>query len=223
MNKNNPINSVYLLALALASLMFYVNSFYEALVFTVVVVAVFLFAISVVSMIEKIADKHVKFLTYALVSAALVTILKVIFQFVNIGFIVIMSNYIDIAIVPLLLIGIIPIYFEDSFSVKQFFATAFLMCICFVLMTTIFGLITEIAGYGSILDVSLGFEGLEFFALPHGKLLVIAVLTILFNVVRRTYLKRTRRYRMLVERYKIQIREIQSSEKSRKQREGGEN
>ena len=51
MNKNNPINSVYLLALALASLMFYVNSFYEALVFTVVVVAVFLFAISVVSMI----------------------------------------------------------------------------------------------------------------------------------------------------------------------------
>ena len=221
MNKNNPINSVYLLALACASMVLYVNSFYETLVYAVTIFGVFLFAISVVSMIEKIADKNVKFFAYALICAALITILKVVFQYVNISLIVIMSKSIDIAIVPCLLIGIVPIYFEDSLSVKQYFISAILMSVGVVLMLGVFGMITEILGYGSFLDKSLGFKGVEFFALPHGKFIVIALITVIINLFRRAYLKHVRHYRMIVDKYKIQIREIRSTEQRRIEAEGG--
>lgn len=222
MNKNNPINSVYLVALACVSLIGFVNSFYQALVFTVVVVGVFLFAISVVSMIEKIADKHVKFLAFSIICAALITVLKVVFKYVNFELVVVMAETIEIAIIPCMLIGSVPIYFEDSMSVKQYFVSALLMSLCTIVLLVAYGAITEVVAYGKILEYSLGFNGIEFFKMAYGKLIVIALLTILVNMVRRLYLKRTRRYQMLVEKYKIQIKEIRSSAQRQKEIKGGE-
>ena len=223
MNKNNPINSVYLAALACVSLMTFINSFYEALIFAVVVVGVFLFAISIVSMIEKIADKHVKFLAFALICAALITLLKVAFKYVNIQLVVLVSNTIDMAIIPCLLIGVVPIYFEDSLSVKQYFVSALLIGVGLVVILLTFGLFTEVVGYGTILDKSIGFDGIEFFTMPYGKMMVIGLFAIPMNMVRRAYLKRVRKYQMLVEKYKIHIREIRSSAQRQKQdKKGGQ-
>jgi len=221
MNKNNPINSIYLLALACASLITFINSVTEALVYAVTVVSVFLFAICIVSMIEKIADKHVKFFVYALISSALITVLKIVFQYVNVELIVTMSKSIDIAIVPCLLIGIIPIYFEDSLSVKQYFITSLVMAGCALLMFTLFGFVIDLVGRGIVIETSLNFKGIEFFMMPYGKLIIIAFITILFNIVRRTYLINNRKFNMLVEKYKIQIREIRSSNQRKEEAEGG--
>lgn len=211
MNKNNPVNSVYLTALAVASLVMFIDSLYQALVFTVVVVSVFLFATCIVAMIEKIADKNVRFLVFALICSGLITILKVVFQYVNIELVVLMSEQINIAVVPCLLIGIVPIYFEDTLSVKQFFTTSLMMCVCVVVMLLTFGAAVEVIGYGSIIDKSIGAFGVEFFKMPYGKFLIIALLTVACNMVRRAYLKSSRKYRMMVEKYKIEIREIRSS------------
>ena len=222
MNKNNPINSVYLIALACASLITVVGSLYEALVFSVVVIVVFLISISIVSMIEKIADKHVKFITFALISAALITVLKVVFEYVNLKLIVVLAETIDFAILPCLLIGIVPIYFEDALSVKEYFSTAFLMCITCLLMFGLYGAIHEILAYGKIANVSLGFEGYMFFRMSYGSLIIIATLAIIFNICRRAYLKNSRKFNMLVEKYKIQIREIRDTEeKMKKEQKGG--
>lgn len=225
MQKNNPINSVYLIALAVASLILYVNSLLEAAVFAVCIIATFLIGISIVSMIEKVADKHVRFLIYSLIAAAVLTILKVTAKYINVVEIVAIAEIIDIAIVPCMLLAIVPIYFEEDFSVKQYFGNALLTCLGLALMLAFYGSITEIAGYGSILGFSLGFEGLEFFAMPYGNFMVIACVAILFNIVRRTSIKRQRSYRNLVEQYKIQIREIQDSalrDKAMNKKEGGD-
>lgn len=212
MNKNNPINAVYLIALASISLTSFISSFYEALVYAIVIISVFLFSISVVSMIEKIADKHVKFLAFALICSALITILKIVFQYVNIQQIVLMADTLDISIVPCLLIAIVPIYFEDSLSVKQFFSSALLISLGMLLLIGLFGLTVEMVGFGKVIGKSLGFNGVAFFTQPFGKFIIIALITVMFNVVRRAYLKSSRKYNMLVEKYKIQIREIRSSE-----------
>ena len=224
MNKNNPINSVYLIALALVSIISFVDTLYEAVVFAVVVVSVFLFSISVVSMIEKIADKHVKFLAFALISSALVTLLKVVFKYVNVGLVVSMAEVIDIAIIPCLLMSIVPIYFEDSLSVKEYFTSSLLMSFGIILMLGLFGSITEAVGYGTFLDKAFlaDFNGIEFFTFSYGKLIVVAIITVMFNIIRRAYLKSTRRQRMLIEKYKIQIREIRSSNLRQKQNDGGD-
>jgi len=221
MQRNNPVNSVYLIALALASLVLFVDSLFTALLYGVVIVCVFLVTISLVSMLEKIADKHVKFLTFALISSVLITVLKLIFGYVNIEFIVLSAEQLDIVVVPCLLLSIIPIYFEESLSVKQFFITSITISFVMLFMLLVYGLVIEIAGYGTIANINLGFAGIEFFRMPYGGFMVIATLAIIFNMVRRIYLKKTRRFNMLVEKYKIQIREIRDSAKRDNKNIGG--
>lgn len=214
MQRNNPVNSVYLIALAVCSLLSVVNSLYQALIYAAVVVAVFLVSVSIVSMIEKVADKHVRFLMFALVSAALVTILKIVFTYINVSEIVLAADRLEFACLPCLLLAIVPIYFENNMTVGEFFIDALYMGLGIVLMLAFYGAIIEILGYGAIAKVSIkGFAGLEFFRLAYGKLIVLGCLTILFNIVRRTYLKNTRRFNMLVEKYKIQIREIRDTQR----------
>ncbi len=214
MEKNSPVNSVYLIALAVSSILLVVNSLYQALIYCAVVVAVFLVSVCVVSMIEKVADKHVRFLMFALVSAALITIIKIVFGYINVKEIVLAGESIEFACLPCLLLAIVPIYFENNMSVKEFFVDSLLMSMGLVLMLALYGAIIEILGHGTIANVQIfkGFAGVEFFTKAYGAFLVIGILTILFNIVRRTYLKKTRRYNMLVEKYKVQIREIRDTQ-----------
>lgn len=209
MERNSPINSVYLIALAVCSLVLVVNSFYNALIFGIVVVAVFLVSTSIVAMVEKIADKHIRFLLFALVSAALVIILKLVCGYVNVKEIVFAGETLEFACIPCMLLALIPIYFESKLTVKDFFGGALLSSAGFLLMLLLFGTIVEVLGYGTFAGMNIaGFDGIEFFTKSYGCYMVIATLTILFNIVRRTYLKKTRHFNMLVEKYKIQIREI---------------
>lgn len=226
MSKNKPINSVYMVALACASLVLFVNSLYTALIFGVAIVAVYLISISVVSMIEKVADKHVRFMIFALIASALLILAEFLLGYIKSGLVIITSTNLSMAIVPCLLMAIIPLYFEDTFTVKQYFAHSLLSAINLILMLTAYGVITEVLGYGTIAGIAInGFTPLPFFALPCGAFLVIASLAILFNMVRRAYIKKVKRFEFLVERYKIQIREIRSSserEKNIKKAQGGE-
>ena len=225
MEKNNPINSVYLIALALASMILFVNTLMEGVVFAVCIIATFLIGISIVSMIEKIADKHIRFLIYALVCTAVITALKISAVYIDSQLIISSMKNIDIAIVPCLLLAIVPIYFEETFSVKQYFGNSFLICFGFALMLCVYTSIIEVAAFGQILGKDLGFAGLDFFAMPYGKFMVIACLAILFNMVRRAHIKKTKRFRTLVEQYKVQIREIQDTAvraERAKTKEGGD-
>lgn len=214
--QKNPINSIYLIALALASLVALVDSLYVGIIYTVVVVLVFLLSISVVSMFEKIADKNVKFLIYILFASTFVIILKVVTTFIDSQLIMAVGKKLDMAIVPCILLSIIPIYLEDSFTAGQYFVKSLLMSGITILMFAIYSIVVEILGLGTIAGVNLGFEGLEFFTMSYGRFIVIGLICILFNIVRRAHLKRKRRFNMLVERYKIQIREIRSTEERKK-------
>ena len=49
MEKNNPINSVYLIALALASMILFVNTLMEGVVFAVCIIATFLIQILLIN------------------------------------------------------------------------------------------------------------------------------------------------------------------------------
>lgn len=221
MDRKSPVNSVYLIALACCCLVAYVHSLFTALLFAAVVVVCLLIGVSIVSMIEKIADKHVRFLIFSMISAAIVVIFKVVLRFIDVKEVALIADVIDMAVVVSMLLAIVPIYFEDALTVKQFFTEALLISLGFTLMLTVLGVLVEIFGYGEIAGVSLGFNGMWFFTMPFGIFMLIAVLAILFNIVRRTYLKNTRKFDMLVEKYKIQIREIKSQEQ-RKQKNGGD-
>lgn len=223
MDRNNPINSVYLVAIAVCGLALVINSFFTALIFALVTVSVFLISISIVAMVEKIADKHIKFLLYALISSGLITILKLLMSFIGIDEVLAAQEVMEYAILPCLMLAIVPIYFENRLSIKDFFGEALLNSLALLLMLTMTGAIVEMLGYGSFAGIKFGasFTPLTFFTKPYGIMMIVATLAILFNIVRRAYIKKTKRFNMLVEKYKVLITDIRESEQRKAEIKGG--
>ena len=217
MEKNSPINSVYLIALACCSLISLVQSLKTALIFAIVIVATYLVSLSIVSMIEKITDNHVRFIIYSLISVSIITILKLVCSYVNIQSVVLAGEHIEFAILPCMILAIYPIYFEDTFTGSKYFVSIIVQAGVTVLTLCLFGAIVEMLGFGKIWGVSIGFDGLDFFTKPYGAFFIIATLCVIFNMFRRAYLKKSRRYRTLVDKYKIIITEIRDSELRKKE------
>ncbi len=212
MEKKQPINSIYLTALAVCAVVLNIATIYDALIYAVVVGMVFLIGLSIVSMIDKISDNHVRFILYSLISAVLITILKVLLGYFENPFIVFATENIETAVLPTLILGIYPIYFENTFTTKNYFIKIIVMAVVWCIFTAIYGAVIEIVGFGTFANMTLGFEGLEFFQLPYGGMFVIATLALIFNIIRRTYVKRKKHFDTLVESYKIVIKELYEKE-----------
>ncbi len=226
MERNTPINSVYLIALAACALISKVGGLVDAIIFAIVCVAVFLFSISIVSMVEKVADRHVRFLLFSLIASGFIILLKIAARYIDIKVVTDIKDSLDFAILPCMMMAIVPIYFEESLTVRQFFLHSIIMSGAFLLMLTIYGALIEVLGYGMIGGklISAKFAGLEFFQRAYGQIILIATLAIIFNIVRRAYLKKTLRFNMLVEKYKVIIRGIlQDEEKAKQHTEEGQN
>lgn len=208
MERNSPINSVYLVALATVSICGQLTTFYNALIFGVVVLAVYLVSLSIVSMIDKISDNHVRFILYTFISSALIIILKLLLQYVGIKEVVLASETLEVAILPCMILAIAPIYFESTYEPKKYVTLFILVGVVNVLMFLLHGLIVEIFGNGTILGEALNIKPLEFFTEIYGSFFVVATLSILFNMVRRVHIKRKKRFETLVEKYKIIISDI---------------
>ena len=226
MGKNKPINSVYLIALACCSLIVHVNSFYSAVVFGVAIVATYLVSLSIVSMIEKITDNHIRFIIFALITVTIITVLKIVCEYINIEEIIFISKNLQFALVPCLIIAIYPIYFEETYTTVQYFFSILINAFTMLVMLIVYGSIIEIFGHASFAGIALKLPALEFFTMPYGSFFVIATLCILLNFIRRLYIKKSKGYRTLVEKYKVVVTEIQDSEakleKQKKLTEGGE-
>ena len=224
MERNSPINSVYVIALATLCLFSVVQSFFFALIFGIVVVATFLISLSLVSMIEKISDNHLRYMLFALICGAIVTIFNVVASFINIKEVVLASENLNLAILPCLVLGIFPIYFENTFSPKKYVKTMIAMALGQLFMLLMFGSIVEIFGYASFAGIALKITPIDAFTKSYGAFFILATLAVLFNMVRRTYIKRTKRFENLVEKYKIIIRDVAENcqrEKATKTNKGG--
>lgn len=209
MERNNPINSVYLVALASVAISSQLTSLLNAVILGVATLAVYYIALSIVSMVDKITDNHVRFILYTFIASALVVILKLTTQYIGIKEVVFASQNIEVIIIPCLILGISPIYFESTYSAKRYVAMFILVGLAMVLMFALVGGIVELFGRGTIAGYALNVPTAEFFNQSYGIYMIIATVAILFNVVRRAYIKKQKRKETMVEKYKIIIRELQ--------------
>lgn len=209
MERNSPINSVYLVALATISVAANLTSLYNALIYGVAVLVVYYISLSIVSMVDKITDNHVRFILYTFIASALIIILKVVTQYIGIKEVILASQNLETIILPCMILAIYPIYFESTYSPKNYVITFIVIGAANILMFVLLGIVVEIFGLGSIAGVSLNIQTYEFFTKIYGSFFLVATLAVLFNIVRRTYVKKTKRFQTLVEKYKIIIRDLQ--------------
>ena len=213
MEKNSPINSVYVIAIATASIAIYTQTLYYAAIYSAVTMMTFLIALSIVSMIDRISDNHARFMMYTFICTILITVLKVLLGYFGVEEFVFASEHIEMTILPCLIMAIYPIYFENTLPTGKYFLQIVAMSFGFLFFMLLTGILTEILGYGTMAGTAVGMEGLEMFKQSYGTFLIIGVLAILFNIIRRTCIKRVSHFNMLVDKYKIIIREIGEQEK----------
>lgn len=209
MERNSPINSVYLVALATIAISANLTSFYSALIYGVAVLVVYYISLSIVSMVDKITDNHVRFVLYTFIASALVIILKVVTQYIGIQEVVFASQNLETAILPCMILAIYPIYFESTYSPKNYVITFIVIGAMNILMFVLLGSIVEIFGNGTIAGVGLNIQTFGFFNEIYGAFFLVASLAVLFNIVRRAIVKKNKRFQTLVEKYKIIIRDLQ--------------
>lgn len=209
MERNSPINSVYLVALATIAISANLTSFYSALIYGVAVLVVYYISLSIVSMVDKITDNHVRFVLYTFIASALVIILKVVTQYIGIQEVVFASQNLETAILPCMILAIYPIYFESTYSPKNYVITFIVIGAMNILMFVLLGSIVEIFGNGTIAGVGLNIQTFDFFNEIYGAFFLVASLAVLFNIVRRAIVKKNKRFQTLVEKYKIIIRDLQ--------------
>ena len=209
MERNSPINSVYLVALATIAVSANLVSLYSALIYGVAVLVVYYISLSIVSMVDKITDNHVRFVLYTFIASALIIILKVVSQYIGIKEVILASQNLETIILPCMILAIYPIYFESTFSPKHYVTTFIIIGVANILMFVLLGTIVEIFGHGTIVGIGLNVPTSEFFTKIYGLFFVVATLAVLFNIVRRAYVKKTKRFETLVEKYKIIIRDLQ--------------
>ena len=213
MKQTTPINSIYLIALAVASVVIKIYSLYTAVLFGIVVGAVFLISLSIVSMIDKISDNHIRYVMYALVCAVLISIVKVCLGYFQNPTILFLASTVEYAILPALIMGIYPIYFENTLSTKKYFVQIISMALIWLIFALLYGIIIGVLGYGAIGPYSIGFEGIDFFTYSYGGFFVIGTLALIMNMIRRAIIKHNARVNNLVEKYKTVIYSIKRIEK----------
>ena len=213
------INPLYVVAVTMCCIVQYIDTLQQGLLFALITVAIALITINLISMVEKIADKNLRVFLIAMLSAAIIIVLEYVFELI--GWEILTANvgnikWILLAVVSL---SIVPTYFETRLTTKHYFVNMFFSVFSFLILTIIYSAIIEILGDGTIFGVKLfnGFAGFVFAKELFFKMFLVAILIIVSNLVYQKSEDDRMRKDLLVEKYKILIKQILTK---RDQKEG---
>lgn len=204
------INPLYIVAVSLCILCEYVNSLQQGLLFGLLTAVVSLVCVNLVSLVEKIADKNLRAFLIAMLSAIIIVVAEYACAIINREFFVENSANMKWVIVAVVALSIVPTYFETRLTTKHYFDHMFFSVAMFVIQMILYSVIIEILGYGTIWEYSLfgSFAGFVFARQLYFKFFLIGAMCILFNFVYQRVEDKKMQYELLVEKYKIQIKQI---------------
>lgn len=208
MNKSY-ISPTKLSCLALVCMISVLDAGFNALILSIIVAACFVLGIAIVSILEKITNSHVRFVIYALIVSGIMTVLKIVFNFLGSIDLIELSYKIDFALLSCLALAIMPIYFMHKTTTKNYYLTTISTAVTFTFFAVIVGSVLEILGQGSIFGYSLEIAGIELLGSSFIGFILIAILCIIGTAIENNRAKKLREERLLIDKYKYIIRESQ--------------
>lgn len=207
------------------------TSVFDAVLLSVIGGAVFLLGIAIISFIEKITNSHVRFVVFALVSAAVLTIIKFVFNYVGGVELVRVAHNLDYVLLSSLVLSIMPIYFMHKAATKNYYLTATWTSLLYVLFSFLIGAVVEILGNGTFLSSAVLPTSYELFSTSFVGFIILALCVVVGSEIEIMIRNSKNSNRLLVEKYKYIIRESQIAKLQNKVEEskkqvfdvGGEN
>ena len=215
MNKTY-ISPTKLACLALCCMVSCLNFGFDALVLSVAAGASFVFAIVIVSGIEKITSNHVRFVVFALIVSGLLTIFKIMFGYVNDLTFVRISEDLNWALLSALVLGIYPIYYLHKANSKTYFLQTVTTAGVYVLFAVFIASFIEIFAHGSLFEHFYFDHPIEFLGSSFMVFIFLALFCVAGTSIEIYAREKRRENRLLVERYKYLIRESQIQKLTRK-------
>jgi len=204
------INPLYVVAIGLCAVCEYVDTLQQGLLFGLLTAVVCLLCVNLVSLVERIADKNLRAFLIAMLSAALVVVLEYACELIGWELLIENAKNLKWIVIAVIALSIVPTYFETRLTTKHYFDHMFLSVIAFVLQIVIYSVVIEILGYGTIWNIPLfgAFSGFVFARQLYFRLFLIGVIVIISNLVYQLVEDRKMKYEILVEKYKIQIKQV---------------
>jgi len=204
------INPLYVVAVAMCCLCQYVNTLQQGLLFGLLTAVICLLCTNLVSLVEKIADKNLRAFLITMLTAVIIVILEYVFELLNWQILVDNMENLKWIVIAVAALSIVPTYFETRLTTKHYFVNMFFSIISFFVLIVVYSVIIEVLGSGTIFGIALfgNFSGFVFAEQLYFKLFLIAMLTIVSNFVYQAIEDRQMRFELLVEKYKINIKQV---------------
>lgn len=208
MNKSY-VSPTKLSCLAVCCMISVVSAGFDSLILGIIAGAAFVFGIAIVSNLEKVANNHIRFVIYALIVSAIFAVFKIVFgHLTSVDFLRIAEG-LDYALLSSLVLSILPIYFMHKESSKNYYLKTVATATVFTASTIVVGTIMEVLSAGSIFgvelfDVSPSLLGSSFFAF-----ILLALICVVGTATENYIKERARKERMLIDKYKVMIRDFQ--------------
>lgn len=203
------INPLYVVAIAMCCICSFATSLQTGLLFGLITAAIALLCVNLVSMVERIADKNLRAFLIAMLAGALIVVCDYVFSIIGQKFLLDNADNLKWIILAVIALSIVPTYFETRLSSEGYFKNLFFSIGMFLVLITVYSIIVEFTALGTIFNYQIfkGFYGVAFGKELFFQFFVIAILVIISNVIFNAIEDRKMRFNLLVERYKLQIKQ----------------
>lgn len=217
------INPLYVVAVALCCVCSITTTLYQGIFFGLVTVVVALLCINLVSLVEKIADKNLRAFLITMLAALFIVVGEYVLELIAKDFFVDNLEYLKWTLLAVVTLSIVPTYFETRLTTRFYFANMFYSLFAFLVLTITYSAIIEICAYGTIAGFALigGWSGFFFARQLFFQLFIIAILTIIANLIYQKTEDKKLKFNLLVERYKAQIKQVLIQKSQEKENKNG--
>ena len=201
----NGINPIFVATLAVLPLINIASNLQEVVFLGLVASFSYIIAISLVSILEKIVDRNLRFFVFMLLASSLVTGFYYLYSiFPNILYIE-AGEKINYCLVSAGILSIETLYSNRKVALTGYFYKMLMGVPAFLGIYFLFGALREILAYGNVWGVGLGFIGLDFFKAPAGAFILLAFICGFVNSFYLNTRAKKHQYNMLVEKYKMKL------------------
>lgn len=208
MNKSY-VSPTKLACLALVCMVTTLNNGFDALILCVIAAASFLFAISIVSNLEKVATNHVRFIIYAIIVSAIFTVLKVLFGYIKSLELLEVAALLDYALLASLVLSIMPIYFMHKESTSAYYSKSIMTALVFMGAGILISMIVELMTHGTVFGLFIVESSVSILTAPFVIFILLAIVAVIGTSVENHVTDVRTQERLLIDKYKVMIREHQ--------------
>ncbi|MFO7973915.1 MAG: electron transport complex subunit E [Candidatus Hydrogenedentota bacterium] len=179
-------NPVFVMLLGMCPVLAVSNTVINALAMGACATFVLVMSSTVVSVIRKVVPKQVRIATFIVVIATFVTIVDYVMQYISLSLYQALGAFIPLIVVNCIILGRAEAYASRN-KVSMAFIDALGMGLGFTFALVCLGLVREILGKGSILNIPLfgpNFEAWGVMVLPPGGFFTLGAWLLLFNWLR---------------------------------------